>query len=188
MNGLGEEIQGVLDNAVEILNAANKTEALSHMAITFCLQLLATLVLFLIIRFKFWNLITNMIESRKKSVEDSIKAKDEALQELEEAKKEAELVKIDSKRKAIMIIEEAKKTSQIEADAIIHDANEKIKRDTENARELIEKEHQEMQEEMRNEVIEVAYSIAEKMVNHEMNREANKEIIDKTIGNLNQSK
>lgn len=188
MNGLGEEIQGVLDNAVEILNATNKSEALSHMAITFCLQLLATLVLFLIIRFKFWNLVTNMIESRKKSVEDSIKARDEALQELEEVKKEAELVKIDSKKKAALIIEEAKKTSQIEADAIINDANDKIKRDTENARELIAKEHQEMQEGMRNEVIEVAYSIAEKVVNHEINRETNKEIIDKTINSLNQQK
>lgn len=188
MNGLGEEIQGVLKNAVEFLVAEDKTQALSNMAVTFCLQLLATLVLFLIIRFKFWNVITNMLESRKKAIDDSLKAKDDALKELEEAKREAELVKIDSKKKALLMIDEAKKTSQIEADAILNEANQKIKRDTENARELIEKEHQEMQEGMRNEVIEVAYAIAEKMVNREINREANKELIDKTIEELNQPK
>lgn len=188
MNGLGEEIQGVLKNAVEFLVTEDKAQALSNMAITFCLQLLATLVLCLIIRFKFWNLVTNMIESRKKSIDDSIKAKDEALQQLEDAKKEAELVKIDSKKKAASIIDEAKKTSEIEANAIIYEANQKIKRDTENARELIEKEHQEMQEGMRKEVIEVAYAIAEKMVNHEMDHNANKELIDKTINELNQPK
>ncbi len=188
MGGLEAEIRDVLNKAVEFLIAENKTEALSHMAITFCLQLLATLVLFLIIRFKFWNLITNMIESRKKSIDDSIKAKDEALIELENAKKEAEEIKSDSKKKAILIIEEAKKTSQIEADSIIFEANEKIKKDSENARELIEKEHQEMQEGMRKEVIDVAYTIAEKIVNHEVSRETNKEIIDKTIDGLIQPK
>lgn len=188
MNGLGEEIQGVLERAVEFLNASDKVQALNNMIITFCLQLLATLVLFLIIRFKFWNVVTNMIESRKQAVEDSIKSKDEALQELEEAKKEAEKVKDESKKKAALIIEEAKKNSQIEADAIMNEANEKIKRDTENARELIEKEHQEMQDGMRKEVIEVAYSIAEKMVNHEIDRESNKEIVDKTLNKLDQTK
>ena len=186
MGGLEAEIRDVLNKAVEFLIAENKTEALSHMAITFCLQLLATLFLF--IRFKFWNLITNMIESRKKSIDDSIKAKDEALIELENAKKEAEEIKSDSKKKAILIIEEAKKTSQIEADSIIFEANEKIKKDSENARELIEKEHQEMQEGMRKEVIDVAYTIAEKIVNHEVSRETNKEIIDKTIDGLIQPK
>ena len=57
-----EEIEGVLYQAIEFLSG--EPEALSNMVKTFILQLLATLVLFLAVRFKFWNIITNIIEGR----------------------------------------------------------------------------------------------------------------------------
>ena len=68
-----EEIEGVLYQAIEFLSG--EPEALSNMVKTFILQLLASLVLFLLIRFKFWNIITNVIEGRKKEVEESLKEK-----------------------------------------------------------------------------------------------------------------
>lgn len=186
---MGEEIQGLLNNAIEFLNNdLQPQEAISHMAITFGLQLLATLILFLLIRFKFWNVITNMIESRKKEVEESFQTRDKALQEAENARIEAEKLKTESKKTAFKMIEEAKKTSQLEADEILQEAHEQIKRDTEQARMMIEKEHQEMQEGIKNEVIEVAYEMAEKMVGRQIDKKANQDIVNQTIEQLKESR
>ena len=142
---LAEKIEDVLYSAIPFLDESNPDKVID-MAITFGLQLLATLVLFLIIRFKFWNVITGMMEKRKASVEEAISAKDEALIELENAKKDAEELKGNSKKEAQMIIDEAKKSSVVEANAIIEEANQKIQDESARAREQIEKEHQEMQD------------------------------------------
>ena len=143
---LAEKIEDVLYSAIPFLDESNPDKVID-MAITFGLQLLATLVLFLIIRFKFWNVITGMMEKRKASVEEAISAKDEALIELENAKKDAEELKGNSKKEAQMIIDEAKKSSVVEANAIIEEANQKIQDESARAREQIEKEHAEMRTE-----------------------------------------
>ena len=91
---LAEKIEDVLYSAIPFLDESNPDKVID-MAITFGLQLLATLVLFLIIRFKFWNVITGMMEKRKASVEEAISAKDEALIELENAKKDLNLNSIE---------------------------------------------------------------------------------------------
>ena len=66
---MSEEIENLLNQAIEFLNKDLETsQALSNMLVTFILQLLATLVLFLVIRFKFWNVITAMIEKRETKI------------------------------------------------------------------------------------------------------------------------
>ena len=130
-----EEIEGVLYQAIEFLSG--EPEALSNMVKTFILQLLASLVLFLLIRFKFWNIITNVIEGRKKEVEESLKEKEEAIAIRDEALKEAETLKSESKKNANLIMEEARKNSQIEADNIIKDAHEKVAIEKEKAHQQI---------------------------------------------------
>lgn len=180
-----EEIEAVLYQAIELLNKnISSSEALSNMAITFILQLAATLVLFLIVRFKFWNLITGMIEARKTKIEESLKQKDTALLELENAKKEAEMVKVESKKTAAKIIDEAKKTSYIEAEEIINNANQQAEQTKLSAQAQIEKERKEMQEGIKNEIVEVAYLVAEKMVEHEIDKNANKELVEQAISSI----
>lgn len=184
---LAEKIEDVLYSAIPFLDESNPDKVID-MAITFGLQLLATLVLFLIIRFKFWNVITGMMEKRKASVEEAISAKDEALIELENAKKDAEELKGNSKKEAQMIIDEAKKSSVVEANAIIEEANQKIQDESARAREQIEKEHQEMQDRIKDEIVEVAYAIAEKMVGREISKENNQDIIDEAIKKMDDNK
>ena len=184
-----EEIPGIIENllnqAIEFLNKDLETsQALSNMLVTFILQLLATLVLFLVIRFKFWNVITAMIEKRETKIADSLKEKDEALKELEIAKKEAEFVKVESKKTANLIIEDAKKVSQIEADEILNEARYQIQREKENARDLIDKERKSMQENIKNEVVDIAFLMAEKIVEHEIDKKANQELINQTLSKL----
>lgn len=178
-----EEIEGVLYQAVEFLSG--EPEALSNMLKTFILQLLATLVLFLVIRFKFWNVVTNIIENRKKSIEESLNEKDEAIAIRDAALKEATDLKNDSKKSANLIIEEAKKNSQIEAYNIIKEAQEQIAIDKEKAQVQLERDRANMQEEIKNEIVDVAFVMAEKIVEHEISKNDNKKIIDETLSSLN---
>ena len=103
---LAEKIEDVLYSAIPFLDESNPDKVID-MAITFGLQLLATLVLFLIIRFKFWNVITGMMEKRKASVEEAISAKDEALIKMNllvqenKSKKNIKKCKIESKMKLL---------------------------------------------------------------------------------------
>lgn len=177
-----EEIEGVLYQAIEFLSG--EPEALSNMVKTFILQLLATLVLFLAVRFKFWNIITNIIEGRQKQVEETLKERDEALLVRDAALKEAEELKTETKKNAAIIMEEARKNSMIEAENIIKDAHEKIEIDQENARRQIEKERNDMHEEIKNEIVDVAFQMAEKMVEHEIDKGEHKKIIDDTLSAL----
>lgn len=182
---MSEEIRNLLNQAIEFLNEdLGTSQAISHMAVTFVLQLLATLVLFLVIRFKFWNVITSMIEKRENQIASSLKAKEDALNELAEVKKEIEQVKIDSKKTANLIIEEAKKTSQIEVDEMIQSAKNQIQKEKDSAQDLIEKERRLMQEGIKDEVVDIAFLMAEKIVNHEIDKEANKDMIEQTLSKL----
>ncbi len=177
-----EEIEGVLYQAVEFLSG--EPEALSNMLKTFILQLIATLILFLVIRFKFWNIVTDMIEGRRKIVEESLKEKDEALAIRDAALQEAEILKKDSKKNADLIIEEAKKNSHIEAYNIIKEAQDQIAIDKEKAKIQIERERADMREDIKNEIIDVAFEMAEKMVEHEIDKEKHAKIVDETLSTL----
>ena len=194
---LAEKIEDVLYSAIPFLDESNPDKVID-MAITFGLQLLATLVLFLIIRFKFWNVITGMMEKRKASVEEAISAKDEALIELENAKKDAEELKGNSKKEAQMIIDEAKKSSVVEANAIIEEANQKIQDESARAREQIEKEHQEMQDRIKDAGMNCvrcnfshgdhAEQKARMDLIREINKENNQDIIDEAIKKMDDNK
>ena len=182
-----EEIESVLYQAVELLNKdVEITESLSNMARTFILQLIATLVLFLLIRFKFWNLITSMIESRKKAIDESLKEKDEAILLRDEARKEVEVLKTDAKKNAMLIIEEAKKTSTIEANEIIDNARKQIIAEEEASHRLIEKERVEMEEGIKKEIIDVAFTMSEKILGREINKDDHKQIVDDAMSILDE--
>lgn len=182
-----EEIESVLYQAVEILNKnVEVTESLSNMARTFILQLIATLFLFLLIRFKFWNLITGMIEERKKNVDESLKQKEEAINIRDMAIKEAENVKIDAKKSANSIIEEAKKTSTIVSNEIVENARAQIALEQEASHRIIEKERQTMQEGIKKEIIDVAFAMSEKILEREINQDNHKDIVNDAIAILDE--
>lgn len=184
-----EEIEGVLYQAIELLNKnIDSSKALSNMAITFILQIAATIVLFLIIRFKFWNLVTNMIESREQKIAESLKQKDEAIKTLEATKIQAEEIKNESKKIAFKIVEDAKKTSNIEADLIINNAKKIAEETKENAIQQINQERKDMQEGIKDKIVDVAYMLAEKIVENEIDRETNKELVEKTIASIDYKK
>ncbi len=185
---LGEKIKELLYKAVEFLDEAHRTEALFNMLKTFIIQLLATLVLFLIVRFFFWNKITKMIETRKAKIDQSLKEKAEAEDALDKTLQEAKNVKLSAKQEATSIINDAKKQSQIEANAILNEAHEQIAKDTQEALALVDEKRKEMEASIKDEIVDVAIVMAEKIVEHEVDKKENSEIIKQTLSTLDDKK
>ena len=93
---MGEAIQSFVNDALGIVEGAFGVSP-KEMAI----QILSTLVLFLIVRFFFWNKVTDYLEGRKEAMaqeyNDAQNAKDEAKGLREEADAELTMIKMKSK-------------------------------------------------------------------------------------------
>lgn len=186
---LGEEIKELLYKAVEFLNEdLEPMEGISNMLTTVIIQLAATLVLFLVVRFCFWNKITKMIENRSNKIKESLQEKDEAIAIKNQALQEAEEVKKASKAEALAIVDQAKKQSELEALATYEEAKQKIAFEKEAMLSEIDKTRQEMQNGIRDEIVDVSILIAEKIVEHEVDKEDNLDIINQTLASLNNNK
>ncbi len=145
------------------------------------IQLCATLIIFLIIRFLIWNKVTEILESRKKIVRDALNERDQALEVAKKAKEEAALVKEDAIKEANRIIENAKKRGYNEAESIIVNANEQAKLKISNADEEIQRMRNESEADIKKEIIDVAYLMASKILEREVKKDSNDIALDSFI-------
>ena len=132
------------------------------------IQLVATLIIFLIVRFLIWNKVTEILEARKKMVRDAINQRDDALNEAKLALEDAKLTKQKAEAEASKIVENAKKRGYNEAELIINNANEKAKLNISNASEEIERMNNENIASVKRQIVEVAYAMASKIVEKEI--------------------
>ena len=132
------------------------------------IQLVATLIIFLIVRFLIWNKVTEILEARKKMVRDAIDKRDEALNEAKLALEDAKITKKNAEAEASRIVENAKKRGYNEAEQIISNANEKAKLNLNNANEEIERMNNENIASVKKQIVEVAYAMASKIVEKEI--------------------
>ncbi|MBO7079206.1 MAG: ATP synthase F0 subunit B [Bacilli bacterium] len=132
------------------------------------IQLVATLIIFLIVRFLIWNKVTEILEARKKMVRDAIDKRDEALNEAKLALEDAKITKKNAEVEASKIVENAKKRGYNEAEQIISNASEKAKLSLSNANEEIERMNNENIASVKKQIVEVAYAMASKIVEKEI--------------------
>ena len=139
--------------------------------IEMAIQLCATLIIFLIVRFLIWNKVTEILETRKKMVRDAINERDKALEDAKLALDDAKITKENAQKEASHIIENAKKRGYNEASAIVDAANEKASLKISNANEEIERMNNENIASVKKQIVEVAYAMAEKIVEKEIKEE-----------------
>lgn len=144
------------------------TSTIGTTLIEMLIQLSATLIIFLIVRFLIWNKVTEILEARKKMVRDAISEKDKALEDAKLALKDAEITKENAIKEANHIIESAKKKGYNEAEDIVKRANDDAKLRIDNAYEEIERMKNENINDVKKQIIEVAYAMASKIVEKEV--------------------
>ena len=144
------------------------TSTIGTTLIEMAIQLCATLIIFLIVRFLIWNKVTEILEARKKMVRDAVKERDDALEDAKLALADANKTKDEAVKEANRIIESAKKRGYNEAEDIKNRANADAKLRIENASEEIERMKNENIADIKKQIVEVAYAMASKIVEKEI--------------------
>ena len=79
MDQAAEAVKNAIMNGIDLIREGAGLDITSA---TFIIQICATLVLFLIVRFKCWNIVTNFLEKRNQSVKAALNEKTEAEKEV----------------------------------------------------------------------------------------------------------
>lgn len=190
---LAVDLAGTVKSAIEngvilIENGEVNVDKLPIALITLIAQLVATTVLFLVVRFKFWNVVTSFIDARKNAVQAELDKAENAKIEVEQATIESKELVQSARTTANNIIQQAKTLSEKEAEKILNDAHNKIESDKEKALREIDQKEIELRRNIQQEIVDVAYLLADKMVNKQMDEKQNQLIVDEFLnsdGNVN---
>lgn len=141
------------------------------------IQIAATLVLFIVVRFFFWNHITNYLNKQNEAIK-------QAYDEAETSKTEAEALKLDAQKELEKIqasaketLEEAKTRGKKQEQEIVKTAKASAVSIVKNAEEEVERLYDKAKESMQEEIISVATVMAEKVIQKEIDEEKYKSLL-----------
>lgn len=149
------------------------------------IQLVATIILFLVIRFFFWKPITNILEKRREAIDEALESaktsrenakalEDELANQLEEAKNQIK-----------EMLAKAEKDGNLRRDQIIEDAKAEAKRRLDNLEIELEQEKNSMQKQIKKEIVDIAFLAAEKIVAKEINQDKYMDVVDEILKGAN---
>ena len=152
-------------------------------------MLLAFLVVFFILAKYGFPAIVNMVDERKKYIDDSLRKAHEASERLENIKQESEAILQEARAEQAKILKEAAETRE----PIVQEAQEKAK--SEGARLLaeakaeIEGEKQQAIRDIRAQVAELSVQIAEKVLREKLSSNAEQmQMIDRLLDDVTAAK
>lgn len=147
----------------------------------FSIQLIATLLLFLAVRYFLWKPITEFLEARRNKMDCEIaeteQAKENAL------KLEAELkAKYDAAKTEIaLLLKQAESEGNLRKEEIIAEAKKEAARRLELAKEEIAREISQQENDIKNQITSIAFLAAEKIIGKEINHDEYLETVTKII-------
>lgn len=150
-------------------------------------MLLAFLVVFGVLAKFGFPAITNMVEDRKKYIDDSLRKAHEASERLENIRQEGESMLQEAREKQAQLLREATETR----DVIVEKAQEKAKAEgtrlLSDAKAQIEAEKQNAIRDIRSQVAELSVKIAERIVKQQLSsNDKQMELIDKLLDEVSE--
>ena len=134
------------------------------------IQLLASILLFVIVRLFLWKPITHILETRRQAIDQAL---EDAKHSKESAKAlETELADELAKAKASVqeVLAKAEKDGNLRREQIIQEAKLEAKQRLENLEIELEQEKNNMQKQIRSEIVDIAFAAAEKIVAKEIDQ------------------
>lgn len=181
---LGETVNSAIENGIDLIeNGSLNPDKLDVALLTLIAQLLATTILFLVVRFKFWHIVTNIIESRQNAVQESLDKAEAAKVSVEQAQIVARDEINNARVTANNIIQQARVVSEAEKEKMVQEAKEQIEAEKAKALNEISQNEKELRKNIQQEIVEVAYMLADKMVNKQMDEKANQAVVDEFLNN-----
>lgn len=145
------------------------------------IQLFATIILFIVIRFFLWKPITNILEKRREAM-------DSALEQAKNSKESAKLLEeelatelANVKASVRDILAKAEKDGNMRRELIISEAKQEAKNRLENLELELEQEKNSMQKQIRQEIVDIAFTAAEKIVAKEIDQDKYMDVVDEIL-------
>jgi len=151
----------------------------------FAFQIVATIILFLLVRFKLWKPITNMLEARKAKIDSELNEAEKANADAQSLKHELEKQLADAQEEVKRIIKSAEMDGNARKEEIIDEAKAEAKRRLENNEAEIAKEVSSKQQEIKNTIVSVAFEAASKILEHEVDKDKYLELVNQIIVGAN---
>jgi F-type H+-transporting ATPase subunit b len=166
MDRVAESIRQFVDSALGV--------SLEEMII----QISATLLLFLIVRFFFWNNITAYLEKRKEAMNEEYDQAKQANADAQSIKETTENELKEIRLSAKGLYDEAKDRGEVERKEIVLKAKADAKKIVDNAHKEINSEIEKARTSINDEIVSVATLMAEKIIKKEIDKDKHKELID----------
>ncbi len=173
---MGEIIQSFVQESLEFIIdvfGGDSAEAFQQVLI----QVISTVLLFLVIRFFFWNKVTDYLEGRKEAMrqeyDDAKHANQDAALKREEAVKELHDIRQSSKG----ILDEARARGGVERKEIIEKAKVDANKLVDDAHKEIESQIEKAKKDINDEIVSVATLMAEQIIKKEIDETKHKELI-----------
>ena len=149
--------------------------------IDFSIQLIATIVLFLLVKFKLWKPITELVEKRKNVMDSKLIEAEEAEAKANEIKLQNEKELADTQIKIKQMIADAERDSNLRKEEIIEEAKKEAQRRLDNANQQIELDVKNKEQEIKNLIINTAFEAASKIIEKEVDREKYIDLVNQII-------
>lgn len=144
-------------------------------------QLSATILLFVIVRFFLWKPITNFLEKRREAIDENLdnaaKANENA--KLLESQKEQEIA--EARMKIKELLDNALRDGNQRREEIINEAKLEAKRRHEALEKELELEKSLMSDEIKKEIVDIAFQAAEKIISREIDQQKHLDIVEEII-------
>jgi F-type H+-transporting ATPase subunit b len=141
------------------------------------IQILSTLLLFLVVRYFFWNNITDYLEKRKEIMASEYEEAKNANLEAVSIKEKADLELTEIRLSAKSVIDDAKKRGELERNDIVKKAKNEADIVISNARKEIDSEIEKARSNLNEEIVSVAVLMAEKVIKKEIDESKHQDLI-----------
>jgi len=151
----------------------------------FGVQLVSTLILFLLVRFKLWKPITNMLEARKEKIDSELNAAEEANAQAQKIKHDLEEQLSQAQEQVKGIVSKAEREGNERREKIIEEAKAEAQRRINESNALVDKEIASKQQEIKNTIVSVAFEAASKILEKEVDKDKYLELVNQIIEGAN---
>ncbi len=181
MKEVAQAIQDIINSGIDILE-----KGLGITLQTMLIQLVATLILFLVVRFTLWEKITKILDDRKDMISKGLEEKDQAILQAQQIKEELALQKIQTKKEGQDIIEEAKRQAREEATLIMKAAYREIEDERNKSKEELQIQIERLEKETKDQIVDIAALLAQKIIEEEMDEKKHQKLIQDFLNEIGQ--
>ena len=179
--GITEALDAIIEAIKEGLGPITELKITGAHVRDMVVQISATLILFVAVRFLFWKPLTEFLEARRQAIDESL---DKATQSFDNAKRleeEMNAQMIEAKAQIKTLLDNAERDGNEKRENIIAEAKEEAKRRMKNLEEELEQEKSKMANEIKQEIVEIAFAAAEKIVAKEIDQNKYLDIVDEIL-------